>query len=371
MQGLGKVLSFFMPRPKKEQPNHSGGLYEVKITIGKTLDGKLIRKSFYSSTSKADAKQQADEWKIQQEASKISGLPHVNKDLKFSEWAKIWLETYKKPKVKPHTYNCTYRINVEKYMIPYFGQARMVDITQANIQEYLNTHSFLAQSNLKRHQSILHSVFEQAVLNDICYKNPVCDVSYKSTKPAIEKIAYTEEQSKQAQGYAKFHSGGLAVYLILNTGLRRSEALGLMWGDIDFNKKAIMVKRSITPDTIQAQDGELKSKTSRRTIPVSDEFIQYMSKIKKTGFVLGGENNFCTIDSFDWHYKKFMTEMSHILKIPYLTPHELRHTFGSVLYERGVDIYTISKVMGHADISITAKVYVHSTAESLRKGLKL
>ncbi len=96
-----------------------------------------------------------------------------------------------------------------------------------------------------------------------------------------------------------------------------------------------------------------------------------MSKIKKTGFVLGGENNFCTIDSFDWHYKKFMTEMSHILKIPYLTPHELRHTFGSVLYERGVDIYTISKVMGHADISITAKVYVHSTAESLRKGLKL
>ena len=53
-----------MPRPKKELPNHAGGLYEVKITTGKTIDGKLIRKSFYSSISKEDARRQADQWRV-------------------------------------------------------------------------------------------------------------------------------------------------------------------------------------------------------------------------------------------------------------------------------------------------------------------
>lgn len=361
-----------MPRPKKEQPNHAGGLYEVKITTGKTLDGNLIRKSFYSSISKEDARKQAEEWKINQEVALRSNLPLVDKSCTFEEWAKIWLETYKKPRVKPHTYDCTYRINVQKYMIPYFRKARMADITQTNVQEYLNKHCFLAQSNLKRHKSILHSIFEQALLNDVCYKNPVQDVTYKSQKPEIEKLAYTQEQSQYAQEYARNHDGGLFVYLVLNTGLRRSEALGLMWGDIDYVQKIISVKRAITPDTVKAHDGELKSKSSRRIIPVSGEFIEYMKKFKKTeGFILGTETDFCTVDAFDWHYKKFMTEMSHELGIPYLTPHELRHSYGSVLYERGVDIYTISKVMGHADISITAKIYVHSTADSLRKSLKL
>lgn len=210
------------------------------------------------------------------------------------------------------------------------------------------------------------------MLNDLCYRNPVRDVSYKSKRPDAEKRAYTEKQSLQAQNYARTHDTGLFVYLVLNTGLRRSEALGLMWGDIDFNNKTVSVKRAITPDTVRARDGELKSKTSRRIIPVSDTFIEHLKKIRRhKGFVLGTEDNFCTVDAFDWHYKKFMTIMSHELGIPYLTPHELRHSYGSVLYERGVDIYTISKVMGHADISITAKIYVHSTADSLRKSLKL
>ena len=61
-----------MPRPKKEKPNH-GSLYEVKITIGRTLEGKLIRKSFYSAISKADAKRQADAWRVEQQVAERTG----------------------------------------------------------------------------------------------------------------------------------------------------------------------------------------------------------------------------------------------------------------------------------------------------------
>jgi len=362
-----------LPRPKKEKPNRSDGRYEMKITIGKTIKGKPIRKSFYSYVSKEDAQKQADEWLIEKEVANRTGSSFVTRSCTFADWSKKWLETYKKPKVKPHTYDYTYRVNVEKYMIPYFGTRNLTDITQAFIQEYFNDHNDkLAQSVLKRHLGILKSIFEQAVNNDLCYKNPVRDIVYKSKKPDVEKHAYTEAQSNAAQRYAIACQDGLFVYLVLNTGLRRSEALGLMWRDIDFKEKTVSVKRAVTPDTITPQDGDLKSEHSYRTIPVSDEFVNQMKKISKSkGYILGDANNFCTIDAFDWHYKKFMNKMSHDLSIPYLSPHELRHSFGSVLYERGVDIYTISKVMGHADISITAKIYVHGTTEALRKSLKL
>ena len=116
-----------MPRPKKEKPNH-GNLYEVKITIGKTLDGKLIRKSFYSEISKADAKKQAEQWKIDQAVAEQSGESFVTQDVTFREWAKKWLETYKRPNVRPNTFQNSCLNPVDKHLIPYFGDARLRDI---------------------------------------------------------------------------------------------------------------------------------------------------------------------------------------------------------------------------------------------------
>lgn len=66
-----------------------------------------------------------------------------------------------------------------------------------------------------------------------------------------------------------------------------------------------------------------------------------------------------------------MVNMEKEIGIPILTPHELRHTYGTLLRENGVDIYTIQKVMGHSDISVTADIYVHNDINVLRKQMKL
>ena len=70
-----------MGRPKKEKPNHATGMYEVKVTIGHTFDGKPIRKSFYSSTSKAAAKAKAEDYKINQAVSKQTGEAIISKEI--------------------------------------------------------------------------------------------------------------------------------------------------------------------------------------------------------------------------------------------------------------------------------------------------
>lgn len=141
-----------MGRPKKEKPTRSDGMYEVKVTIGHDFDGKLIRKSFYSSISKADARAKAEEYKINQAVYEATGENPEPNVTTFETWAKKWLDTYKKGVVKEHTYNFTYKSNVEKYLIPYFGKAHISKIQQIDIQKYFNQVEYngepLAKSNL-------------------------------------------------------------------------------------------------------------------------------------------------------------------------------------------------------------------------------
>ena len=81
-----------MPRPKKEKPNRGDQRYEVKITVGKTLDGKLLRKSFYSTKSKADAQAQAEQYKMAQEAARLTGHSFVSRETNFAQGAMRRLE---------------------------------------------------------------------------------------------------------------------------------------------------------------------------------------------------------------------------------------------------------------------------------------
>ena len=123
---------------KKEKPNRSDQRYEVKLTVGRTLDGKLIRKSFCSSTGKVDAQAQAEHYKVQQEATRLTSHSFVSRETNFAKWPRIWLEIYKNPTVKANTYGGTYQGGpVENHLIPYFGKADLDDIRPAGIQAYL------------------------------------------------------------------------------------------------------------------------------------------------------------------------------------------------------------------------------------------
>ena len=149
-----------MGRPKKEKPNKQG-LYEVKITIGKNFDGTLIRKSFRSSISKADARAKAEQYKINKAVYEQTGENIVEPTaITFETWANKWLESYKHNTVKQHTYLFTYKSNVEKYLIPYFKKAKLINIKQIDIQKYFNTvvtdkGKPLAKSTLDKHKICL------------------------------------------------------------------------------------------------------------------------------------------------------------------------------------------------------------------------
>ena len=219
---------------------------------------------------------------------------------------------------------------------------------------------------------ILSAIFHAAIDNDLCFKNPVKNIKITS-KPKQERHVYTAEQAKIAEQYAMKH-GRYDIVLLMHTGLRRSELLGLQWGDLDFEKKLLHIQRAVT----QTKGGILidkpKTKTSIRAIPISDFVVAILEKIERTGlYVITGKhpNEPMKPHTYADHFSDFMKRMQKETGLPILTPHELRHTFGTLLRENDVDIYTIQKVLGHSDITVTSGIYVHNDIEVLRKRLKV
>jgi integrase len=371
-----------MGRPKKEKPNH-GKLYEVKVTVGHNLHGEPIRKSFYSRISKEDARQRAEKWKIEKAIAEQTGQTFIDKDTTFAEWAKKWLEVYKKPNVDENTYHLTYEQNVNNHLIPFFGKADMKAIKPIDIQEFFDSLSGFSDSVLKKLHMCLNGIFESAIENDICNKNPVRHIKAKSTRKKNTKHVYSEQQIEKVKMYCK--SRMPEVFVLLSSGLRRGELLGLKWSDFDKDEKCITVNRALadiqsrhTKESDHVVAPGIKENppkwNSYRTIPIDNECADLIDSLPRNGEYIFSNNDGKPQSPNTWSQKlkRFMTKMNkEYPDIPILSAHELRHTYGTMLRRRGVDIYTIQKIMGHKDIKMTSEIYVHNELETLRKGLKL
>ncbi|QAT48543.1 hypothetical protein EQM14_01415 [Caproiciproducens sp. NJN-50] len=366
-----------MGRPKKEKPNH-GKYFEVKKTVGHSLNGDPIRKSFYSDTSRADANQQGEEWIIAQKVAEQTGEAFIEKDVTFSEWAKKWLEIYKKPNVDINTYHMTYEQNVNNHLIPFFGKADIKSIKPVNIQEFFDSNSHFSESVLKKLHMCLNGIFETAIENDVCQKNPTRHTVVKSHKKKNVKQVYSDKQIEVVKSSAKLSMP--EVYVALCTGLRRGELLGLKWADFNAAEKTISVNRAIA-DVQGKEDRKLETiKTnppkwkSYRVIPIDNDCAEFIGSLPHNGDYIfpGRSGSVQSPNTWSQKLKRFMDAL-HVAHpdVPELTAHELRHTFGTVLRRRGVDIYTIQKIMGHKDIKMTSEIYVHNEMDVLRKGLKL
>lgn len=172
--------------------------------------------------------------------------------------------------------------------------------------------------------------------------------------------------------YAKTHQYGVGIWIMLSTGIRRGELLALSWNDIDLDNDILHVRHAIKGD---GSFGKPKSDAGIRSIPFGKELHDYLLNHKRTGYVIQNQNgNYFEPTNYDKrHYKKFMNDMHEYYngEVKTLTAHELRHTYGTLLRAKGVDIYTIQKVMGHSDIRVTADIYVANDLDVLKEKLML
>lgn len=365
--------------------------FEYKLNLGKDMNGKLIRKSFYSTKSKSDAKKKADAYRVKYELELCSGGNICISRQKFSDWAIYALQTYKKPFVKGNTYIGTYLEPVNLHLIPFFGSMYMDDIRPLHIQKYINEASKkYAPETVKKDFHCLKLLFDTAVDNQVCTKNPITNsINLPKYETRYKKQAYSQEEYNTVYRFAKKHKHGLAIMTLLETGVSRSELLGLRFSDLDITNKCIHINQGLVAyhsDDVGKQVLEssgLKNKFRKRSIPITDNDLwERLSQAPRT--VIIGTKTIILEHIFsspegkpyqpnNWSnrvYKSFMKDLSEAYPdIPILSPHELRHTRATLWIAQGIEPYMVARLLGHSDLNMLTKVYDHTSSNTLRNAL--
>ncbi len=359
------------------------GKFEYKVTV-KIGNSQLKRKSFYGKTKK----ECMQKYKLFKERNVI----HESQfnDVYIDEYINSWLNTVKKNDLKPTSFD-RLEITINSHVIPKIGHYYLNRITTLEIQsELINKmdKQGLSYSTIKKAKDAINACFNYAIGEGRISFNPCINLKLPvKKKQRIKQIAPLNnieiEQLKQAC-LDKYNNGsykykyGVAYILILNTGLREGEALGLQWNDINFNEKYLTVSRQVQ----EIKDRKLlkvkpviskylKSNSSNRIIPLNDTAInclEIMRKGNKSKYViLNKENNFVSPHSFRMSFNKII-EYSNIERSN-ITVHTLRHTFATNLFANDINIKYISNILGHSDINITSKTYIHIIENMKQKEL--
>ena len=365
--------------------------YEYKLSLGKDLDGNLIRKSFYSAKSKTDAKKKAEAYRVQYELELCVNGSGCIKRRKFADWALYALQTYKKPFVKGNTYSGTYLAPLENHLLPFFGSFYMDEIKPLHVQRFINEsvkeHGF---ETIAKDINCLRLIFDTAIDNQLCVKSPLTkSIKLPKREEKVTKKAYTQEQYDIAYAFAKEWDGGLPIMVLLELGVSRSELLGIRHEDLDRENRCIHISQGLVvyhSDDLDRQvmesDG-LKNKFRRRSIPVMDDDLwNRLCKVPKS--VTVGNKEVLTEQLFhspegkpynpnNWVnrvYRPFMKALHQAHPdIPELSPHEFRHTRATLWIAQGIDPYMVARLLGHNGVSMLARRYDHTSVDTLRNVL--
>lgn len=292
--------------------------------------------------------------------------------MKLKEWLPEWLEHYVKPSAKEKTM-FYYGIIIEKHLVPDMGECELDDLTPFKLQQYitellktgnLRSGGGLAANTVNSVITVLQGALKQA--HNLGYTNAY--MADKVKRPKIKEKQVTcftlEEQKKIEQAVLNDKRAKMfGVILCLYTGLRIGELLALEWNDIDFRSVELHVTKSCHDSKKDGQYCRLcddpKTETSKRIIPIPKQLIPYLKEQKKENrspFVVGNGNKIISIRSYQYSFSLLLNR----LNIPHKGFHALRHTFATRALECGMDVRTLSEILGHKNPTVTLNRYAHS-----------
>lgn len=301
-------------------------------------------------------------------------ITKINGENKFENVASRWLE-YKSNSIKKSTYY-NYQFIIEKYLNKEFGGK--------NIEKINDYNKFV--------QDLTERISPKTIRDIICVLRAIlkyyeeeneCKLKYQKINiPKLEKksikILSLKDKNKLEKCCLNENTlKSLGIIITLNTGLRIGEICALKWENIDLEEKNLYVKKTLQRvyDYKQKKTTIIidkpKTENSVRCIPLNKKLIENLSKIKKmyskNDFFLTGSNTiFIEPRSYQFYFKDLLKKN----KIKNYNFHILRHTFATNCIEVGMDIKSLSEVLGHADIETTLNRYVHSSIHMKKKYLE-
>lgn len=308
---------------------------------------------------KRDAKEAAGKLKLELEASNTSLA-----DISFADYYRRWVELYKENKIKSHSAKYQYKL-IGNYIEDYFEQKKLKDIHRSDYQAFINwygkDHSYESVRKLK---GACHTCVSYAVDDDVVRKNFTDNVELVYDSERTRKVQYlsNDELIKlKKRVVSQLDHNYTSRYMILTaiyTGMRKAEIQALTWNDIDFLHSTISINKSW--DEKEKNFKSTKTESSNRVIKVNRELLKRLEDLKVNSSTMVFRNMFGTIPTSN-ALNKCLHEIMKNAKIDKegFHFHSLRHVHVAYLIGQGVDIYAISKRLGHANVNITLKVYAY------------
>lgn len=349
------------------------GRFFARINIGRDKNGRIKYKSIYGRTKK-EVKE-----KIRAFTTDLDnyGKPLDNTSITLSEWTYKHLFTNVKPTVSHGTFDryiATYKHQVKDSLI---GDMKVKDIQPIHVQNFMNEKKSLSRSSLKKIYLLLNVTFKSAIANNLIRLNPMDSIKLPSSEVKTKEIEIlTLDEQKAYMKALRHHKKGTLYLTALYTGMRIGELLALKWHHIDFNNATISVCESLRRVRVYEDDGSSESrlvtkspKTEKgyRDIPIPKPLLLELKKYKLSCNKSDENLVFCTKTgkpfqyNYVWYTHKALCKKANIRPT---TIHALRHTFASRSIEAGIDVKTVSELLGHTDTQVTWNTYVHSTDDS-------
>ncbi len=275
----------------------------------------------------------------------------------FKDYALTWFELYSKPNIEAVTQQ-TYKRQINRYLIPTFGEKDIEDITTDDVQALFNSIAG-AKATKDKVRMVLSMILDAAIDDGFIPKNPVKSKKIRITgKPSELTKCYSIEQMKYiVDNIGKVQSPSDRAYLVLQAlhPMRLEEVLGLKWEDIDLDTMTISIHRAVThPDRNQPEIKAPKTEASNRTIELTERAIKYLVPGKPTDFVFGGAKplSYTQVRRMCDRIKKDIGFEERI------TPIRFRTTVLSDIYAGSKDIKKAQAAAGHTTAAMTLKHYI-------------
>jgi integrase len=279
----------------------------------------------------------------------------------FGEYAQQWLMNYKKPKLRHTTYS-NYCCSLNYHIKPVLGNVPLNQITTGMIQKFYTSKSHLAHSTVRQMAIVLNQVFSSAEEDGYVSRNPTSSKRLTMSKREEKREALSAEAFYDIAASLNLLSDRdkMFVALLMFTGMRRGEAIGLRWEDIDFSRRLIYIQRAVTYKDNDPVIDLPKSKAGIRSVPMEKQLSDILTPYQSYGFIIGNGDSPITKSSFH----KSWVRIEKTIDMYGATPHILRHTY-ITLASTVIDIKTLQSIAGHADIQTTMNRYAHAQTEKV------
>lgn len=276
------------------------------------------------------------------------------------------------------TTRSNYRYNLDDLLKPSLGHILLAELTESDIRDALDRLTHMTDSTIEVALWRLRACLRQAVREQRMVRCPADNVLPPKGKPGGKRTVWTFEELLHFAGFVAEQRDAAMWSVWMSTGLRRGEICGLMWDRVNAQTGELTInwQRTVTSDG-QIVEGPVKTDDGEREVPLDPKVLERLQTWRASQAALrliqgerwqGGSKVFTSAKGHMYYPGSFNQRLERLAKaagLPILTPHELRHTYGTRAVEAGLDIKVLSKMMGHSKVQTTLQLYVHPNTKQM------